>query len=105
MRSHLKEQVVEVGDAARAVNEACELVVRLIQDMPLDQFYSPKAGNALFIDSSHVIKPRSGVEWELLYILAPLKSGVIVHACDICIPFEYPLSWLESSCAPGHYSE
>jgi hypothetical protein len=48
------------------------------------------AGDLLFIDSSHVAKLASDVNFLLLQVLPRLKAGVIVHVHDIYLPYEYP---------------
>jgi predicted O-methyltransferase YrrM len=48
------------------------------------------AGDVLFIDSSHVAKLNSDVNFLVMRVLPRLKSGVIVHIHDIYIPYEYP---------------
>lgn len=82
-----------------------ELIVERVQDLPLDLFSSLKSGDMLFIDTSHIIKCQSDVEWELLHILPSLQKGVIVHIHDVYTPFEYPLEWLNNNYAPGQYNE
>lgn len=82
-----------------------ELMIKRIQDVPLEAFASLQAGDMLFIDTSHIIKCQSDVEWELLHILPTLRKGVIVHVHDIYTPFEYPLEWIENNYAPGQYNE
>lgn len=47
----------------------------------------------LFIDSSHVSKIGSDVNFLVFEVLPRLASGVIVHIHDIFWPFEYPESW------------
>jgi hypothetical protein len=49
----------------------------------------------LFIDSSHVSKTGSDVNFELFDILPKLNSGVWVHIHDMFWPFEYPDAWIE----------
>ena len=44
----------------------------------------------LFIDSSHVCKMGSDVNFEILEILPSLNTGVYVHFHDINLPYEYP---------------
>jgi hypothetical protein len=66
-----------------------------VQEADIDLFYSLEAGDLLFIDSSHVIKYRSDVNYLLCSILPSLKVGVIVHFHDIFYPFEYPDDWLK----------
>jgi hypothetical protein len=82
-----------------------ELVVKKIQEVPFALFESLKPGDMLFIDTSHIMKCQSDVEWELLHILPILPKGVIVHIHDIYTPYEQPLGWLENRYAPGLYNE
>ena len=48
----------------------------------------------MFIDSSHVLKIGSDVQYELLEIIPRLKLGVIIHFHDIFLPSEYPREWV-----------
>jgi hypothetical protein len=48
----------------------------------------------LFIDSSHVAKTASDVNFEIFELLPRLKPSVIVHFHDIFYPFEYPHGWI-----------
>jgi hypothetical protein len=52
------------------------------------------AGDILFIDSSHVIRPQGDVVFEFLELLPRLRSGVIVHVHDIFSPRDYPDDWV-----------
>ena len=52
-----------------------------------------KAGDALFIDSSHILMPGSDVDLVLNRVLPRLPSGVLVHIHDIFLPFDYPPIW------------
>ena len=65
-----------------------------VQDVPLEDFEKLGAGDALFIDSSHVAKAGSDVTWLLLRVLPRLASGVAVHLHDIFWPFTYRPDWL-----------
>ena len=51
------------------------------------------AGDILFIDSSHQLKPGSDVEFLLSAVLPLLPAGVRVHFHDIFLPDEYPAHW------------
>jgi hypothetical protein len=51
------------------------------------------AGDMLFIDSSHQVKPGSDVEFLLKAVLPLLPAGVHVHFHDIFIPDDYPPEW------------
>ncbi len=57
-------------------------------------FKNLEAGDLLFIDSSHVIRPQGDVLCEFLEILPTLKKHVIVHVHDIFTPRDYPREWI-----------
>lgn len=60
-----------------------------VTKVPLDFFTSLEAGDILFIDSSHILKEGSDVEYEILEILPNLSPGVIIHFHDINTPQRY----------------
>ena len=66
-----------------------------LQDVATDRFESLESGDILFIDSSHVSKMDSDVNWYMFEILPRLKPGVFVHIHDIGFPFEYPLNFIQ----------
>ncbi len=70
------------------------LVEKKIQDVPLEEFTRLEAGDILFIDSSHVVKIGSDVQYEFLEILPRLKPGVLIHIHDVFLPAEYPREWI-----------
>ena len=61
-----------------------------VELIPHSFFDVLESGDVLFIDSSHVTKIGSDVNYLYLEILPRLKPGVIVHIHDICLPREYP---------------
>jgi hypothetical protein len=65
-----------------------------IEHADLDVFRSLSAGDIVFIDSSHALRPMGDVEFEFLHILPILPKGVIVHVHDIFSPRDYPATWL-----------
>lgn len=58
-------------------------------------FRSLSAGDIVFIDSSHTVRPMGDVEFEFLHVLPILSKGVIVHVHDIFSPRDYPSKWLK----------
>jgi hypothetical protein len=66
-----------------------------VQQAGLDQFAQLQAKDILFIDSSHVSKIGSDVNFLFFEVLPRLKNGVVIHIHDIFWPFEYPKSWLD----------
>jgi len=65
-----------------------------VQSVDKAVFTDLNAGDILFIDSSHVVKIGSDVDYLLSQILPVLKPGVIIHFHDVLWPFEYPESWV-----------
>jgi hypothetical protein len=65
-----------------------------VQSVPLAEFEVLGENDVLFVDSSHVLKEASDVQFEYLEIVPRLKKGVIVHFHDIFLPFPYPRSWV-----------
>jgi hypothetical protein len=62
------------------------------------------AGDLLFIDSSHTVRPGSDVNYIVLEVLPRLRPGVIVHFHDIYLPYDYQrnvlrtyFQWMETS--------
>ena len=118
VRERKPQRVVEVGSGnstrvlARAMGGMGEIVaidpapradiaglagVRVelstVQAAPPALFDSLKAGDVLFIDSSHILMPGSDVDLLLNRVLPRLPAGVLVHIHDIFLPFDYPPIW------------
>ena len=71
-----------------------KIIPKEVQDVPLSEFEKLTENDILFIDSSHVLRIGSDVQYEYLEILPRLNKGVIVHAHDIFLPAEYPKEWI-----------
>jgi hypothetical protein len=67
---------------------------QIVEEVDQSLFSKLQAGDILFIDSSHVIRPQGDVLCEYLQILPALNSGVFVHVHDIFSPRDYPERWL-----------
>lgn len=64
-----------------------------VQKIPLSEFQQLETGDFLVVDSSHVSKTGSDVNYILFEILPILKKGVYIHFHDVFYPFEYPKLW------------
>lgn len=64
-----------------------------VETINLAIFETLGENDILFIDSSHVCKIGSDVNFEILEILPLLKKGVIIHFHDIELPYEYPKTY------------
>jgi len=71
------------------------MIPKRVQEVPLDLYKSLERNDVLFIDSSHVSKVGSDVNWLLFEVLPILAEGVHVHIHDVSGNFEYPREWLE----------
>lgn len=49
-----------------------------------------KAGDILFIDSSHQVRMSNDVAHLFCRIIPGLAPGVVIHVHDVFLPFEYP---------------
>jgi len=65
-----------------------------IEDLPPSAVEVLEAGDILFIDSSHVIRPQGDVLHEYLSLLGRLRPGVVIHCHDIFTPRDYPAQWV-----------
>jgi len=65
-----------------------------LQEIPLVEYDELNRNDILFIDSTHVSKVNSDVNYVFFKILPRLKSGVIIHFHDVFYPFEYPKPWI-----------
>jgi predicted O-methyltransferase YrrM len=64
------------------------------QDAPAEIFTELEKGDFLFIDSSHVSKVGSDVNFLIFEVLPNLPIGTFVHFHDVFWPFEYPAKWI-----------
>lgn len=70
------------------------LEISKVEDLPLSYFEALDENDILFIDSSHVSKIGSDVNYLFFEVIPCLKPGVIVHVHDIFLPDEYPQNWM-----------
>jgi hypothetical protein len=73
-----------------------KLIEQPVQTVSKTKFQDLEQNDILFIDSSHVSKTGSDVNYLIHRILPALKPGVIIHFHDIFWPFEYPKKWLKA---------
>jgi predicted O-methyltransferase YrrM len=75
-------------------NEKATIIEKPVQNVSMDVFKTLRAGDMLFIDSSHVSKSGSDVNWLFFEVLPVIAKGVIIHIHDVFYPFEYPDEWI-----------
>ncbi len=105
-RQALERNRAETGEAARHVciepyempwleKLGVEVARRRVEDCPPALFQELEAGDLLFIDSSHVIRPQGDVVFEYLSLLPTLKPRTFVHVHDIFTPRDYLAEWVK----------
>ena len=65
-----------------------------LQEISIEVFKELGKSDILFIDSTHVAKFNSDVNYGIHEILPVLTHGVYIHFHDVFYPFEYPQEWL-----------
>ncbi len=71
-----------------------EIHEKVLQEVPVTFFEKLMENDILFIDSSHVSKINSDVNYILFEILPRLRDGIYIHFHDIFYPFIYPKEWI-----------
>jgi hypothetical protein len=70
------------------------LIQKKVQDIPIEFFNKLIFNDILFIDSTHVSKTGSDVNYLLFEVLPSLNQGTLIHIHDVFYPFEYPENWV-----------
>lgn len=69
------------------------LISKNLQDVDINML---KEADLLFIDSTHVSRIDSDVNYEILELVPKLKKGAIVHWHDIVMPMNYWKEWIDN---------
>lgn len=85
----LLSSLIKEGDLERI-----NILADGLEDVDPKIFRQLEAGDILFIDSTHVSKINSDVNFLFFTILPMLNKGVYVHIHDIFYPFEYSAEWI-----------
>lgn len=75
-------------------NEEINLIQQPVQSVNVELFEQLDENDILFIDSTHVSKTGSDVNFLFFEVLPKLSKGVKIHFHDIFYPFEYPKEWV-----------
>jgi len=86
----LLRSILKPGDTERI-----RIIEKPLQDVPVSLFEGLTANDILFIDSTHVSRVGSDVNYLFFEVLPALRPGVVIHFHDVFWPFEYPESWIE----------
>lgn len=83
------QTLLRPGDAGTAT-----VIQQPVQSVPLETFRALGPNDVLFIDSTHITKTDSDVNYLFFEVLPSLQRGVYVHIHDVFYPFEYPREWI-----------
>lgn len=86
-------RAIDPAPRADLTRLAVQLDERVVQRAGAAAFADLVAGDALFIDSSHVLMPGSDVDLLFAEVLPSLPAGTLVHVHDVFLPDPYPASW------------
>ena len=84
------------NELKKKIPASVEFIDNPVQKIPVSMFRDLNENDILFIDSSHVSKIGSDVNYLYLEILPKLRDGVLVHIHDIFLPNQYPMSWIKN---------
>jgi predicted O-methyltransferase YrrM len=88
--TELLRSLMRPGDDERSA-----IIEARAQDLDAGVVTELGAGDVLFVDSTHVVRPGSDVCRIVLDLLPRVAPGVIVHVHDMFWPFELPMPWVE----------
>jgi hypothetical protein len=91
----LSTRLVSIDPHPRVeIDALCDVVIRQpAEDVDPDYFNDLRAGDILFIDSSHRSFTNSDVTALYLDVLPRLPPGVVIHLHDVFLPYDYPEEW------------
>jgi hypothetical protein len=90
------------GYLTRAAEQGLiELVPRPAQEVDLKVLTGLDAGDLLFVDSTHAVRPGSEVNRIVLEALPLLPTGSLAHFHDIYFPYDYQSSVLSTTFFAG----
>jgi hypothetical protein len=64
-----------------------------VQQVGMEPFAGLRAGDILFIDSSHILMPGTDVDFLFNQVLPTVPAGLHIHIHDIFLPDGYPAEW------------
>lgn len=83
-----------LSNIQRSDRGSTTILAERVQDVDVSLFATMERDDILFIDSSHVGKAGSDVNFLFFEIMPKLNEGVWIHLHDVFYPFEYPKEWL-----------
>ena len=80
--------------AAESIDKVTRVIRKPVQEIQISEFKTLQRNDILFIDSTHVCKIGSDVNYLFLDVLPNLNPGVLIHIHDIFLPLEFPKEWV-----------
>jgi hypothetical protein len=88
-------QITAIDPAPRATLEGLpvQFLRGTVQQIGMEPFRTLRAGDILFIDSSHILMPGTDVDFLFNQVLPHLPAGLYIHIHDVFLPDSYPAEW------------
>ena len=83
------------ADPGLSIDGLDEIIPVAAEELDASLYGELRAGDVLFIDSSHTVRPGGDVVHLLCEVLPRLAPGVLVHVHDVFLPYPYPREWFE----------
>jgi predicted O-methyltransferase YrrM len=77
--------------------DVVSIVRQRVQAVDLALFDELGPNDVLFVDSAHVAKTGSDVNFLMFDVLPRLREGVVIHFHDVFEGFEYPRDWVDQA--------
>jgi predicted O-methyltransferase YrrM len=87
-----EERLNQVLGESRKSN--VQVLKQFVQDVSPEVFTALGKDDFLFVDSSHVSKTGSDLNYIFFEVLPSLSKGTLIHFHDIFFPFEMPKPWI-----------
>ncbi|KAF5050108.1 hypothetical protein DSECCO2_432810 [anaerobic digester metagenome] len=95
--NNLRTKIVSIDPMPRAeIDDMCDNLYRIpFEEMDLDFFKSLTSEDMFVVDNSHRSFQNSDVTVFFTEVLPTLPRGILYGIHDICLPSDYPESWVD----------
>lgn len=87
------KRLTAIDPAPRTLYSGISYVKKRVQEMPPEFFLTLAENDILFIDSSHIYREGSDVQYLIESVLPKLNSGTLIHFHDYFDEDGYPEDW------------
>jgi hypothetical protein len=92
---------IDIVNEIASTSDTVELIPRHIQEVPLEIFTQLRPNDVVSIDTNHVVRSGSEVNYVVLEVLPIIPKGVLVQIHDIYLPYDYDRDVLKNFIHPN----